>query len=329
MNGLSLQTIKITGDIEQDQQLLLLGIASLVSLITLSMIIILVIVIVRKIRRNRATKREAGVQASTAPRQMAEVQKKSEVDNKLSTEPVTRKTEAKPVITEQKLETAIPVLPLDEKSKEEAKAGPIIEKKEPIIAKQEPVKEEPQKEENPSQPVDKMEEIRRRLEEIRGQKKDGPTIVLPKIEEAPIIENKTQEPEKEEEQLEEEITLVEDSEQVVVPIEESIEEIEETIVSEAIDLEPEIEEKESLPEESPIVSEPLEAQQIEKSDEPQMVEDEGIMKPVSEINLEEEQPIVAAEPIVSAKTEESTPLPNGKFLPMKKLTFAEWVELFR
>lgn len=334
MNGLPLQ-INITGNLEKDQELLLLGMVSLVSLITLAMIIILIIVIVRRIRRNKEAKKESTLQASTAPPQV--IEQKPVVVEKTVSKPVEEKKptpivaekkpiEEKPAEVKKQEPVIVPEIPKEEKPIVETKQEPIVKKEEPApIVKEEPKKEEPKKEEpqqtySSSKPVDKMEEIRRRLEEIKGQKKDGPALVLPKIEAAPskppVIEEKKEEPTP---TIAEE-TFAEEADETML-----VENIETSTVP-PIDIPEEKEIAEEEPTIAPTISEPIVAEE-----QPRMVEDEGIMKPASEVIVDEpEEPIAVIVEQANIKSEEiTTHLPNGKFLPMKKLTFAEWVELFK
>ena len=312
MIGLILLQINITGDIQKDQQLLLYGIGGLISLIVLAMITIVIVVLVRKSRRN---KNAAAIQPSTAPPQT-----KQELEEKAFAPALPVKTEDAKA-AEIKVEGPKPEepKPIIEEKKTEPVIIPVIEKPEPISP---PVEEKKfdlksHKEELANQnPADKMDEIRRRLEEIRNQKNTGPTPILPKItaklrEVEPTIE----EPKKIEadpifdehepafsEEIDETI-IVEDSESVAIPITDTANE----------------------------VPAPSETVHIGSETETSTVIDEDITKEVPVIDTPPEADI--EEPAPETPKEDAEPsvshLPNGKYLPMKKLTFAEWVELFK
>jgi len=311
MIGLILLQINITGDIQKDQQLLLYGIGGLISLIVLAMITIVIVVLVRKSRRNKT---QVTPQASTAPPQT-----KQDIEEKaFGPAPIVKIEEKKPeeIIAQPKTE------PVIEEKKPEPIVVPLKEKIEPVHA---PVEERKpdfklQKQEPVAQnPADKMDEIRRRLEEIRNQKNTDPVPVLPKITAKPrtveptITEEKKAEPDpifdEHEPAFSEEIDetiIVEDSESVAVPITDMSDEISGQTETLDIGIEPQT----------------------------TTIIDEGIMKEAPAIDTpqapESEETSAVVHEYIKSDTEPPIPhLPNGKFLPMKKLTFAEWVELFK
>jgi len=312
MIGLILLQINITGDIQKDQQLLLYGIGGLISLIVLAMITIVIVVLVRKSRRNKSA---AALQASTAPPQT-----KQEIEEKTFGPSTPVKTEeAKPVEIKVEEPKAVEPTPVIEEKKPEPVIVPVIEKTEPISPpleeKKFDLKAHKQKLDSEN-PADKMQEIRDRLEEIRKQKNTDPDLVLPKITakpriEVPIVEEPKQiepdpiydehEPAFSEEM--DETLIVEDSESVAIPITDMADEIS------------------------------AQSETVHVGNEPQTttVVDEGVMKEVSVLDTKEIS--IVEEPIVETKKDDTAPLishlPNGKYLPMKKLTFAEWVELFK
>jgi hypothetical protein len=216
------------------------------------------------------------------------------------------KVEPEPIVEEKKPEPII--TPVEEKT--EPLPPPVEEKKFDLKS---------HKQELDSQnPADKMDEIRRRLEEIRNQKNTDPAPVLPKITAKPRTVEPTIQEEKKaapdpvfdenepvfNEEIDETI-IVEDSESVAIPITNTASEIS-----------------------------PQAEVHIGGETETTTVVDEGIMKevPVVDthgISTKEEEPIIETK---EKKDDTGAPishLPNGKYLPMKKLTFAEWVELFK
>ncbi len=212
-------------------------------------------------------------------------------------------------------------------------------------------------------PDDKMEEIRRRLEEIKRQRHAEPAPVLPKVEAkqpaheiTPASELEHDPIVSEEEMLAEEemdetrpINEVPDPETVPItevpqmerlePAEPQMEsEEEEIVVAQGLSTETptaSVEEEHSAPHESSTSEEPA-AGPVENEQKPEREEirSEGEVyytlpnEPVMELQRDP-RPEPVEEPKPQKTTPAESPFPNGKFLPMKKLTFAEWVELFR
>lgn len=276
MSGLISSQIRITGNLEQDQQILLYGIAALTGLIVLSMIIIVIVVITRRRKRKKAAKAALEANASEAAQEPVEEVPVLTPEEKapIAEEPQTI-TEEKPALIEAEVPNTSAYAPkFEEKAEEPTERKPVVE--------------------NTQTHEEKLEEIRRRLDEIRKNKKDGPEIVLPKVEAAPTKEKPESDKEAQAENKEE------------IPTEDVIE----TVVSPS-EL-PEKEEKTptETPEEAPV-----------EDKEPSAFEEETM----------EVEPTPAETPVSTTYTQPTTEtnMPNGKFLPMKRMTFAEWVELFK
>lgn len=226
--------VELTGDLEKDREILLFGMGGLLVL-TLAALIILAVVLLRR-RKNRHS---AQISAD-APPKTALVEETSAGQEDIHQEIAE--------IPKKEEETA------DTQQKDPTEPD-VAEKEEPkISAAKEPSAEE------------KLEEIRRRLEEIRKKPGSGPMPVLPKIE------AKKKEPEP------------------VIP--QKTEQISDTENTNIVELPTTEQESASAQNEDSTVTE----------------------NPSPETDKKEENKVVFA---------------ANKNLPMKKLTFAEWVELFK
>lgn len=259
--------ISITGDLEKDQQILIFGIGGLIVLIVLAMILLLVLVLVR---RNKAAKRAAEAMMRPVEEPTKEEQHKPKEIN--TPEPVIIPQKVETPFAEVKPETATPVvvqsIPEPVKApepelKQEEKAQPVE------LPKSSPSKEMSLEE--------KLAEIRQRMAEIKKQNPEGPSIVLPKVGEVSAV--KTESPTVEEQQPEEVVEVIENSETPEEPVDEII--------------------QESAPEE--VVLDTTVQEKIET--------------PLNTPEIEEKSTVLS-------------PF-DKKDLPMKKMTFAEWVEIFK
>jgi hypothetical protein len=147
MKGMMLLQVEFTGDLEKDRDLLLLGMGGLLVL-ALSSLLILIFVLLRR-RKNRP-----------------ETQKL----------PVT--PAEKPLTAESNPQEETPVTEITTGPEKEQSASPSGQKENSEREKAEPETEAARE---PS-PEEKLEEIRRRLDEIRKNPGSGPTPVLRKIE---------------------------------------------------------------------------------------------------------------------------------------------------
>jgi hypothetical protein len=251
MKGLMLQ-VEFTGDLEKDRDLLLLGMGGLLVL-ALSSLLILIFVLLRR-RKNRTAAKKLPVTPAEKPL-TAESNPQEETN---CTEITLGPEKEQPSSLPGQKENAAPETETVRK-KAEQKTD---------------VAQEPS-------PEEKLEEIRRRLEEIRNNPGSGPTPVLRKIEAKKRAV---------------ETVIPSASEEENKPVERK---------------EPhEIENTES--------SSPVELPRAKKETEPESaqkyVDSVPSENPSSEGNKNEDN-----------KGGPST----NKNLPMKKLTFAEWVELFK
>ncbi len=258
MSGMMLQQIEITGNLEKDREILLLGISGLLVLAITALVILVVVIIRRSKKKPVSATEEATPVAVPVPEPPKEQQK-------AVTETPEEPKVIVPVPEPEKKPEPVPVPEPAPQPIPESKPKP--EEKPTVI----PTANEPS-------PEEKLEEIRRRLEEIRKNPHPDPAPVLPKIE------AKKPEPE---------IPLRQE-EDVHVPFEET-----ETFTPEELG--------ETATAEDP----------FEEGSAFLQTEDETTLVEIAH-STEEEKP---KEPLVD-------PLKN-KNLPMKKLTFAEWVELFK
>lgn len=365
--GLIAAQIRITGDLEKDQQLLIYGIGGLIGLIVLAMIIIVVVVVVRRSKSARAVSMPVAV--PTPPKEN-------------SYKPAESIPEAKPEIPEVKPEPVVEKVaePVAEVIPEpvpvpEEKPVTVVPEQEPPMAQPVQTQEETSskkydfgayKEELAHQNADdKMDEIRRRLEEIKRQRQAEPAPVLPKVEVKPTaIPEVTPATEADPDPIvpEEEIVAEEEMDETrpINEIPEDPETVSVTEVSQVERLEPmasfvpedkpvledEVSKEEPIQEEVALVEVTPEPRQETPAEEiTQESEPEEVVEREAEIRSEGEtyyaikdEPVMELQrdaqpeaPLTSSPKEKDpeTGLPNGKFLPMKKLTFAEWVELFK
>lgn len=284
------QQFQITGDLEKDQELLMYAILGLVGLVILFVILIVVIVLVR---RNRNIKKAALAAASPeikteAAKSPVSLPDEEKFKPSVQAEPVKKEDVAiQPEPVAEKVEVKIEPVPVEIKPVEEVIPKPVEDPKD-IKTYTDKIAAE--------NPDDKLDEIRKRLEEIRKQVPSGPAVVLPKIEAKKPLEESKQLAEKEEVSL------------PVMDITEPVLQEPEPVKSE------EIQELEQL--------EPLAEVNEELGSE---LEPESVGEPKSEEILVE--PAMVSE--VEEPQSQNITLPNGKYLPMKKLSFAEWVELFK
>ncbi len=234
MKGLMLLQVELTGDLEKDREILLFGMGGLLVLALASLIILAVVLL-----RRRKNRHSAQISAD-APPEIALVEETSGSQEDIHQEIAE--------IPEKEEETA------DTEQK-----GPT----EPDVAEKEKPKISAAKEPTPEE---KLEEIRRRLEEIRKKPGSGPMPVLPKIE----AKKRETEP-----------VILQEAEQI------------------------------SDTENTNIVELPATEQESasEQNEDSTVTED-----PSPETDKKEENKVAFA---------------ANKNLPMKKLTFAEWVELFK
>lgn len=230
--------LELTGDLEKDRDILLFGMGGLLVL-ALAALIILAVVLLRR-RKNRHS---AQISAD-APPEIALVEETSggEAEDIHQEIAEIHKKEEETADTEQKGHTETDVAEIQEKTEPK-----LTQAKEPS-------------------PEEKLEEIRRRLEEIRKKPGSGPVPVLPKIE----AKKRETEP-----------VILQETEQVSDTGNTNIVEMPTT-------------EQESASEQN---------------------EDSTVTEnPSPETDKKEENKVAFA---------------ANKNLPMKKLTFAEWVELFK
>ena len=234
MKGLMLLQLELTGDLEKDRDILLLGMGGLLVLAIGSLVILSIFLL-----RRRKNRHSAQISAD-APPEIALVE-----DTTGSEEDIHQEIAQ---IPEKEEETA--------NTEQKGYTKPdVAEKEEPkISAAKEPSSEE------------KLEEIRRRLEEIRKKPGSGPVPVLPKIE-----------------------AKKRETEPVILQEKEQVSDTENTNIVE-------------LP--------ATEQESVYEQNEDSTVTE----NPSPETDKKEENKVAFA---------------ANKNLPMKKLTFAEWVELFK
>lgn len=291
INAMFKQQFQITGDLEKDQEILMYAILGLVGLVILFVILIVVIVLVRRNRNIKkaalaAASPEIKTEAAKAPVSLPDEDK---FKPSVQTEPVKKEEVAiQPEPVAEKVEVKIEPVPVEIKPVEEVIPKPVEDPKD-IKTYTDKIAAE--------NPDDKLDEIRKRLEEIRKQVPSGPAVVLPKIEAKKPVEESKQPIENEEVSL-----PVMDITEPVLPESEPVEPEE---IQELGQLEPLAEVNEELGSEH----------------EPESV---GELKPEETLAA----PVEVSE-VIEPETQENVALPNGKYLPMKKLSFAEWVELFK
>lgn len=285
------QQFQITGDLEKDQEILMYAILGLVGLVILFVILIVVIVLVRRSRNIKKAALASAIPSVKTEEAKLPVSTPAEDKFKPSvqTEPVKKEEPAKK--SEQvpeAVEVKIQPVPVEIKPVEEVKPKPAEDSKD-IKTYTDKIAAE--------NPDDKLDEIRKRLEEIRKQVPSGPAVVLPKIEAKKPVEESKQSPE---------------NELISSPFPEIAEPV--------------------LPETEPVKPEEI---QVVEEIEPSSVEEHAqFAQEVEMDSMDEDKPeVVLVEPfvvseVVETETQNIT-LPNGKYLPMKKLSFAEWVELFK
>lgn len=234
MTGLMLLQLELTGDLEKDRDILLLGMGGLLVLAIGSLVILSIFLL-----RRRKNRHSAQISAD-APPEIALVEdttgSEAEIQPKITQVP------------EKEEETA------DTQQKDPTEPD-VAEKEEPKIS----TAKEPSAEE-------KLEEIRRRLEEIRKKPGSGPVPVLPKIE------AKKREPE-------------------------------------------------------PVI--PQKTEQISDTENTNMVEMPATEQESASAQNEDSTVTENPSPETDKKKENKLAFAANKNLPMKKLTFAEWVELFK
>lgn len=376
MTGLMAAQIRITGDLEKDQQLLIYGIGGLIGLIVLAMIVILVVVLVR---RGKASRLAAAQQPVPVPQAVPATPPQED-----TYKPAAPAKEEPAIAQEEPV--AEPVSPPEpqpevkqqpeQETKAERKSVATPSANAGLVVPENDAPAQPEEKEEKKDapkydfgaykdelaqqnPDDKMEEIRRRLEEIKRQRQTEPAPVLPKVEAKlsvaeirPTTETGDNEPLVPEEEVlaEEEIDETrllheepEDPETVPVtevpqvehigPAQPQMPGIPDEITSDGEMAEPEEPTAEGVPTEQPAgedltEEEPVEREEIRSGGETYYtVPNEPVME------LQRDPQPAPAEPAAEAKTAQPETgeirFPNGKFLPMKKLTFAEWVELFK
>lgn len=284
------QQFQITGDLEKDQEILMYAILGLVGLVILFVILIVVIVLVRRSRNIKKAALASAIPSVKTEEAKLPVSTPAEDKFKPSvqTEPVKKEEPAKqPEQVPKAVEVKIQPVPVEIKPVEEVKPKPAEDSKD-IKTYTDKIAAE--------NPDDKLDEIRKRLEEIRKQVPSGPAVVLPKIEAKKPVEESKQSPE---------------NELISSPVPEIAEPV--------------------LPETEPVKPEEI---QVVEEIEPSVEEHAQFVKEVEMDSMDEDKPEeVLVEPVVVSEVVETETqnitLPNGKYLPMKKLSFAEWVELFK
>ncbi|HEY8365848.1 MAG TPA: hypothetical protein VIL57_01760 [Bacteroidia bacterium] len=151
--------INITGDPQKDAQYLLIGIAACILLLILTIITLIILAFRRKKKKKKAADLANQSVTTATSENIAKVEPKKQ---EIAPEPIDTTPEPKPVVEAKE--------PVKEIKVEEApKAEPKPEPK-------------PEKEKNPE---DKMDEIRKRLAEIAQNRKNNPNeyqeVVLPKL----------------------------------------------------------------------------------------------------------------------------------------------------
>jgi hypothetical protein len=247
MKGLMLLQSELTGNLEKDRDLLLLGMGGLLVLALASLIILIFVLLRRGKNRQTAQKPPVNPAEKTIPAETTAQEKTTQPE----ITPITEKEQ--------------PSSESGQKENQEPETEPVQEIAEPKT----PEIQEPS-------PEEKLEEIRRRLEEIRKNPRSGPVPVLPKVE-AKKREAQTAGP-----------TVA--AQEIKPPIFEETEQITHTENKYGAEL------------------------------------------PIAGINpatAEEEAPVENPSPENDKKEENKGTFVTNKNLPMKKLTFAEWVELFK
>lgn len=271
-----LHQIEITGDLEKDREIFLLGMGAF-AVLAVTGLITLSLMLLRRSRKKSAAPAEDSAPAAIPTQAARETEPPAAM-------PVPEASQDKPSTVEQEhVKRPEPAPNIQPVPKPEPKSEPIPEPK--PTAEEKPVIRPQAKE---TSPEEKLEEIRRRLEEIRKNPHPDPAPILPKIE--PKKPEPKPEPEEVKEPKKEDFYIPFDEHEPATP-----EEIDETAVEEDFS-----------------VTEAAAEGAIAQPEEP-------VENPTVETghSAEEKSREIAADPLIN------------KNLPMKKLTFAEWVELFK